>query len=199
MSTLRVERLRADGVDADSLQVEAGACVAVYGPSGGGKTRLLRAIADLDESDGEAWSGERARSSMSGPEWRARVVFVAAESHWWDERVAPHAPSWPDELLAGVGFDRDVLNWSISRLSSGERQRLALARALARAPASLLLDEPTANLDAHNIERVELLLANWRHASGGSIVWVSHDPEQRRRVADKAHPVVNGVLGPVDG
>jgi ABC-type iron transport system FetAB ATPase subunit len=199
MSSLRVERLCADGVRADRLEVNAGDCVAVYGPSGGGKTRLLRAIADLDQAEGEVWSGDLARSAMSGPEWRARVVFVAAESHWWADQVAAHAPTWPDQLLAAVGFDRDVLGWSVSRLSSGERQRLALVRALARRPGSLLLDEPTANLDTHNTERVERLLSNWRHASDGSVLWVSHDPEQRRRVASVSHPIANGLLGPADG
>jgi ABC-type iron transport system FetAB ATPase subunit len=199
MSSLRVEQLRADGVHADRLEVAGGGCVAVHGPSGGGKTRLLRAIADLDQAEGEVWSGDVARSAMSGPEWRARVVFVAAESHWWADRVEAHAPEWPDQLLAAVGFDRDVLGWSIRRLSSGERQRLALARALARRPRSLLLDEPTANLDTQNTERVERLLSDWRRTSDGSILWVSHDPEQRRRVATVSYPIANGALGPADG
>ena len=199
MSSLRVERLRAAGVHADELYLASGDCVAVHGPSGGGKTRLLRAIADLDEADGEIWSDDHARSTMTCPEWRARVVFVAADSHWWLDRVGPHAPAWSDELLAAVGFDRDVLDWSVSRLSSGERQRLSLARAVTRTPGTLLLDEPTANLDAHNTERVEQLLSDWRLSSGGSILWVSHDPEQRRRVASVSHPIVDGVLGPNDG
>jgi len=194
-----MERLRAEGVQADKFYLASGDCVAIHGPSGGGKTRLLRAIADLDESEGELWSGDHARGKMSGPEWRMRVVFVAAESHWWLDQVGPHASAWPEALLAAVGFDRDVLSWSVSRLSSGERQRLSLARAVTRNPGTLLLDEPTANLDADNTERVEQLLLDWRESSGGSILWVSHDPEQRRRVASMAHPVVDGILGPGDG
>ncbi len=195
MSQLRVEELRTRGIHAAALQIESGDCVALHGPSGGGKSLLLRAIADLDESSGEVWLDDRPRSGFSGPDWRRQVMYLAAESHWWGARVREHAPDWRPGDLDALGFDADVLEFPVQRLSSGERQRLALARALAHAPSVLLLDEPSANLDVPNTERLERLVADWRASSGGSVLWVSHDPRQRARVASRHYQMLAGVLG----
>lgn len=199
MSRLRVEHLRGPGVEAAALSLDAADCIAIHGPSGGGKTRLLRALADLDPCAGAVWLDDLERSSISGPEWRRRVGYLAADSAWWDGTVGPHAANWDRDTLAALGFDAAVLDWDVARLSSGERQRLALARGLARQPTVLLLDEPTANLDHPNTERVERLVARWRSDTGGTVVWVSHDPAQRARVASRSYRVADGRLGPPDG
>jgi ABC-type iron transport system FetAB ATPase subunit len=198
VSRLRVEELRGPGVAAATLTIGAATCVAVYGPSGGGKTRLLRALADLDPCEGDVWLDDRERRSMSGPEWRRRVGFLAADSQWWDRTVGSHAADWDPATLGALGFDASVLAWEVARLSSGERQRLALARALARDPAVLLLDEPTANLDRHNTARVEQVMARWRSETSGAALWVSHDAAQRARVASRSHRIDGGVLRPAD-
>lgn len=194
MSELRIEDLHARGVHASRLQIDGGDCVALYGESGSGKSLLLRAIADLDESSGGVWLDDRPRGGFSGPGWRSRVMYLAAESHWWGERVREHAPDWRPTDLDALGFEADVLDYPVQRLSSGERQRLALARALAHAPAVLLLDEPSANLDVPNTERLERLVADWRAGSGGSVLWVSHDPRQRTRVASRQYEMLAGEL-----
>ncbi len=194
MSSLRLERLRAPGVDAPELHLADARCSAVHGPSGSGKTLLLRAIADLDDSRGEVWLDDIARSAIAGPDWRRRVMYLAAESHWWLPRVRDHATHWNAADLRALDFAPDVLDWDVQRLSSGERQRLALARALAHGPSALLLDEPTANLDQHNTRRVEQMLLGWREQHQGCILWVSHDPEQRTRVADRQLRIEQGRL-----
>lgn len=194
MTRLRVENLTRPGVNAVSLEVADAACAALHGPSGSGKTLLLRAIADLDEASGEVWLDDQPRSSFDGPGWRRLVSYVAAESHWWDPLVGRHASDWSSEYLSLLGFSDDVLGWEIQRLSSGERQRLALVRALAYAPRALLLDEATANLDATSTERVEHLLADWRKRHGGCILWVSHDAAQRQRVATRQFELRDGAL-----
>jgi ABC-type iron transport system FetAB ATPase subunit len=198
VSSLRIEDLRRPGVNAAGLSVGSGDCCALYGPSGGGKTLLLRAIADLDEAEGEVWLDDLPRSGMSGPEWRRQVIYLAAESHWWAPQVRAHAAAWRTSDLAALGFEPSVLDWEVQRLSSGERQRLALARALAHEPRALLLDEPTANLDQTNTARVETLVVDWRRRTGGCVLWVSHDPAQRIRVADVQHRIEGGVLQGTD-
>jgi ABC-type iron transport system FetAB ATPase subunit len=199
VSSLRVQGLNARGVQAAELSVPAGGCCALSGPSGSGKTLLLRAIADLDEADGEVWLDETPRSTLDAPQWRRQVIYLAAESHWWGRGVREHAADWGEADLAALGFAPEVLDWEVERLSSGERQRLALARALAHAPKALLLDEPTANLDQPNTERVERLLQDWRRRTRGCALWVSHDPAQRARVAERQYRIEAGVLRRADG
>jgi ABC-type iron transport system FetAB ATPase subunit len=199
MSRLHVKTLSTPVTADVSLHIEAGECVTLNGPSGSGKTLILRAIADLDPCAGELLLDGRPRHAFSGPDWRRRVIYLAADSAWWAETVGEHADHWPIADLAALGFEEDVLGWRIDRLSTGERQRLALARALARQPAVLLLDEPTANLDDDNTARLEQLVDDWRQRTQGSCLWVSHAPAQRRRIGERHYRVdVGGRLVPSD-
>ena len=169
------------------LQVAPGECVTLAGASGSGKTLLLRALADLDPHGGEvALDGQDARS-LSAAQWRRKVGLLLAESPWWHERVGAHFPADADAdlRLSALGFSGDVLGWQVPRLSSGERQRLALLRLLALRPSALLLDEPTANLDPENTALVEQLVTDYRQAGQVPVLWVSHDPVQRKRIADR--------------
>ena len=196
---LRLVALRAPGVEAETLALDRGGCVALHGDSGSGKTRLLRLIADLDPGQGEVWLDRVERREIPAPEWRRRVMYLAAESQWWFPQVGAHASDWAPEVLDALGFAPGVLDWSVERLSSGERQRLALARALTRSPEVLLLDEPTANLDQANTARVERLVGDWRARTGGAALWVSHDPAQRARVAGLSLRMEGGrLLSPHD-
>ncbi len=194
MSTLRIKNLAGNGVNAGELDIGSGECVTVHGPSGAGKTLLLRAIADLDETTGELWLNDQARNDMRAPEWRRQVMYVAAESAWWHERVRDHAERWDSGVLQALGLGDEVLDWDVQRLSSGERQRLAIARAMAHDPSVLLLDEATANLDQSNTARVEQLVDTWRKSANGCVLWVSHDPAQRARIADRVMRIEQGVL-----
>ena len=198
MRGLSIDSLEARGVSAQALNIAAGQCASLSGPSGSGKTLLLRAIADLDENLGNVRSGAIARDTVDGPTWRRDVAYVAAESHWWRLRVGDHADDWPENLLDGFGFSAEVLDWEIQRLSSGERQRLALIRALAQAPRGLLLDEPTANLDDENTARLEAFVADWRDMTSGWVLWVSHDPQQRLRVASSHYLIDAGKVVQLD-
>jgi len=182
MAGLRLEGIRTTVLEPVDLDVPAGELTFVSGPSGSGKSLLLRAVADLDPHDGEAWLGVTARSSLPAPEWRRRVGLLPAESHWWGELVGDHFAADAGELLDRLGFGPDVLGWTVARLSTGERQRLALARLLANGPEVLLLDEATANLDPTNRDRVEAIVEDYRRDHGVAVLWVSHDPEQRRRL-----------------
>jgi ABC-type iron transport system FetAB ATPase subunit len=108
--------------------------------------------------------------------------------------VGPHFPSVDTEGLVVLGFDEGVLDWEVSRLSTGERQRLALLRLLANRPRALLLDEPTAALDPSNVEQAETLVRAYRKETEAAVLWVSHDPAQAARVADRRFEVSPGGL-----
>lgn len=199
MASLRIEGVRPRVLAPVTLGVAAGELVFVSGPSGSGKSLLLRAVADLDPHAGEVWLGDEARSGMAPACWRRRVGLLPAESFWWADGVGEHFPPAVANddlhpLLAGLGFEPDVRDWSISRLSTGERQRLALARLLAQAPEALLLDEATANLDPSNRERVEAVVTDYRTDHAAAVLWVSHDPEQRERLGGRQFAIRDGRL-----
>lgn len=174
--------------------MEAGECVCLSGPSGSGKTVLLRAVADLDPHAGTARLDGRSAETFHPTQWRQAVGLLPAESQWWHDRVGPHFHRIEHERWERLGFEAGAVNWSVARLSTGERQRLALLRLLANGPRALLLDEPTASLDPENTERVEALIDAYRHAMEAPLLWVSHDPAQIRRVADRHFRIDNGRL-----
>ncbi len=200
MSALRLQALRLRLLAPVDLSIDAGELVFLSGPSGAGKSLLLRAIADLDPNGGEAWCGDTARSSVPAHLWRRRVGLLPAESGWWAEQVGGHFPTAPDTepplavLLARLGFGPEVLEWDVRRLSTGERQRLALARLLANRPEVLLLDEATANLDPDNRARVEAVIADYRADAATAVFWVSHDPEQRARMNGRRLVICDGRI-----
>jgi UDP-glucose/iron transport system ATP-binding protein len=176
-----------------------GECVAIRGPSGAGKTLLLRAVADLDPNAGSVILENRDRSTIPGPEWRRLVGYVPAEPGWWAETVGEHfADQAAAVFLNNLGFPDETRTWPISRLSTGEQLRLALVRALIIRPKILLLDEPTAALDAASVTAVESLIAAERRACL-TILWVTHDPSQARRIADRQLVMEAGCLRPEEG
>jgi ABC-type iron transport system FetAB ATPase subunit len=151
-------------------------------------------LADLDPHQGEAWLDDREMASFSGPAWRRHVGLLPAESAWWNERVGDNFQGLDKTLLSLLDLPPDAMQWEISRLSSGERQRLALLRLLGNKPGVLLLDEPTANLDEKNIDRVEKLITEWRLQHQSAVLWVTHDSDQQQRVAGQSLRIADGRL-----
>jgi ABC-type multidrug transport system ATPase subunit len=160
----------------------------------------LRAIADLDPNRGKVRLNGIAREAVPGPAWRRQVIYVAPESGWWASDVGAHfaARSAAADLLSELALPPDALTWPIARLSTGERQRLALARALEAKPRALLLDEPTSGLDPEATSRVEDLLRR-RLAQGVMVVLVTHDSEQAKRLAGQRLRMDHGRLRPDPG
>ncbi len=178
-----------------SFTVETGECLALRGPSGAGKSLLLRAIADLDPNEGRVSLDGESREDMPAPDWRRRVAYLAAEAGWWADTVADHFADWAAArpLVEALGLTADCGDWPVARLSTGEKQRLALVRSLLMEPRALLLDEPTSGLDPDAIERVEALIRT-RQEAGVSVLWVTHDRAQARRVARRWLEIENGQL-----
>ena len=193
--SFRFRDLRTNFLKPASLSLWAGECIAVGGPSGAGKTLLLRALADLDPSEGSVCLDGRERSSFAGPERRRLVGYVPAEPGWWADTVGEHFSDWTAALafVKDLGFTEEVKAWPITRLSTGERLRLALIRALIVRPKVLLLDEPTAALDPASVAAVESLIAAQRRA-GLAVLWVTHDADQAKRVAHRLLAVKGGQV-----
>ncbi len=184
--TLAVANLSRPGLGPLSFTLEAGECRLLRGASGAGKSLLLRALADLDPNEGEVRLDGEAREALAAPLWRRRVAYLPAETGWWAEIVGEHLAdrAGAGELLAALGLPEACLDWPVSRLSSGERQRLGLIRVLLLAPRVYLLDEPTAALDAPAAAAVEALVAA-RLAAGAVALWVTHDDAQAARLGGR--------------
>lgn len=188
---LRITQLAVGPLADVNLAIEPGEVLCLSGPSGSGKTRLLRAIADLEPHEGKVALDGLCQFDIPAHQWRRDVMLVPAESQWWADTVAEHFPGGEVPGWQALGFARSPFEWSVSRLSSGEKQRLALLRALALKPKALLLDEPTANLDGESRHATE----NWLHEritqDRLSVLWVAHDEDQITRMADR-HMYIQG-------
>ncbi|HIJ21321.1 MAG: ATP-binding cassette domain-containing protein [Gammaproteobacteria bacterium] len=203
MQALTVKQLVTFHLGPIELSVAEGETASIYGPSGSGKTLLLRAIADLDPHQGEVWLKGQKQCDTPPNQWRKAVAYCAAESQWWGDLVTHHFPSEHDPAHLSLwfemgGFTSDVLNWSVDRLSSGEKQRLSIIRQLVRQPEVLLLDEPTANLDPDNGQRIEEMIAHYQLHQRATVIWVSHNQLQLNRVSHHIFRMDNGQLYPAE-
>ncbi|TKX81184.1 amino acid ABC transporter ATP-binding protein [Halorubrum sp. SD626R] len=197
-----------------SIEVGEGETVAVIGPSGVGKTTLLRTLAlSLEPDDGavaldgtDAWAAEESERLAL----RRRVGMVFQEASLFDAPVARNVEyglrirqPWTDRVrsqlrsLVGVHEPADAVSDALdvvglsekasqrsSSLSGGEAQRVSFARALAYDPDVLLLDEPTSDLDPRNTAVIEDAMAKARDRGIGVVV-ATHDMHQAERVADR--------------
>ncbi|WP_300673227.1 ATP-binding cassette domain-containing protein [Desulfoluna sp.] len=182
---LVIDALCIRGLGPVRLTVPAGGCVGLSGPSGIGKSSLLRAVADMEPHEGRVRLGTMAREDLSASEWRRRVGMLPSESAWWNDGVGEHFLA-PEKVRPSVlGLREEVLSWPVKRLSSGERQRLSLLRLLDREPLALLLDEPTANLDEVSTRQVEALILGYARERQVPVLWVGHGRAQLERVAQR--------------
>lgn len=179
------------------LDLGRGECASIVGPSGVGKSLFLRRVADLDPGSGSVTLDGQPREAWRPTAWRRQVIYQAAEPAWWQATVGPHFPTGSIETVRAalplLHLPAGILDAEVARLSTGERQRLALLRSLSREPVVLLLDEPTASLDGASALAMESLLQA-RARDGLSILWVTHSTEQAARVSQRCYAMTREGL-----
>jgi putative ABC transport system ATP-binding protein len=203
---VKVHALR--GVD---LSLAAGEFVAVMGPSGSGKSTLLHTVGGLEPATrGEIWLDGRRVDGLSQAQWailrRRSIGFVFQTFNLVSSmNVADNvelaallggatrheARQCREELLAELGLSAKA-GAAPTRLSGGEQQRVAVARALASRPRLLLADEPTGNLDSSNSADVLRLLGRF-HRRGQAILLVTHDA-RAASMADRVISLFDGMV-----
>ena len=208
-ATLQARRARRPALDGVTLTIPNGRTMAVVGPSGCGKSTLLRVIAGLDRDYGGAiyYNGK----DMQDVPPRDRYMGMVFQGY----ALYPHFHGYnnlrftflvrkaPDEEAAeriritsdmmGYGF-RQLLGRKPGTLSGGEQQRLALARALVRAPEVLLLDEPLSNLDAKLRVKTRVEIKRLLRQFHVTTVFVTHDQLEAVSLADTMAVMHNGRI-----
>ena len=198
ISNLSLKRGGATVLHDISLDVAAGELLVVIGPSGSGKSSLLRCVNRLNDIEsGSIKLDGRSIYDMPVTELRRQVGMMFQKTAAFEGTVADNITFGARaqgealsraailELMAQASLDAELLDKPAAELSGGQEQRLAIARALALSPSLLLLDEPTSSLDPIATSHVEDSLLRLRENTNLTMIWVSHAIEQARRVGSR--------------
>lgn len=195
-------------LDIHSFEVRRGEILALVGPSGAGKSTLLRILGFLEPpTSGTLRFAGAIINSRNQPSLAVRrqvtMVFqrpvlrstsvLENAAYGLQVRNVRHARQAAAAALEQVGLAH-LANKPAHTLSGGEMQRVALARAMVIAPAVLLLDEPTANLDPYNIGVIERAIADLHRQQRTTIVLVTHNIFQARRLAQRVALLLDGRI-----
>jgi tungstate transport system ATP-binding protein len=195
-------------LDLVELDVRKGEILAVVGPSGAGKSTLLRLLNFLEPPSAGSlrfcdYSFGPSDTAPLDVRRRVTTVFQSPlllnRTVWSNARYGLRLRGEMDgreaveTALAQVGL-ASLARRRARTLSGGEGQRVALARALVLRPEVLLLDEPTANLDPYNVGLIEDIVRGDNESRGTTIVWVTHNVLQAKRVADRVGLLLDGRI-----
>ncbi len=190
----------------EELQLGEKAITSISGPSGGGKTTLLRLLNNIISPDqGKIFYQERNLEEYEPLELRRRVMmlpqnpilygdsiresFLKAQEFSGNEVSLTEA----EEMLEHLHLEKKLED-TTEELSGGERQRIALACLLLISPETMLLDEPTASLDSSNERDIVHFLAEFARSRGKKMIMVTHAPEVAASVADQEVIIEDGHL-----
>ena len=192
-------------LEIDSLTIHSGETLCLVGPTGAGKSTLLRLLTGLvvPSSGSIAFQGQplelghvplpsvrRIATAHQSPLLLSETVRTNVE-FGLRVRGVTHVRERADRILESLGL-HSIAQQDARTLSGGQRQLVAIARALVIEPEVLLLDEPTSHLDPANVARVESLIQKQKQHTGMTLVWVTHNLFQARRMATRVGLVLSG-------
>jgi putative ABC transport system ATP-binding protein len=197
-------RVRTQILSSLDLKVNKGELVTIMGASGSGKSTLLRLVNRLSEADSGIilLNGNDIRSHVP-MELRRRIgmVFQVPVTFKGSVRdnLAFGIKLWGknieiETLSRDTGIPEDLLDADAGQLSTGEKQRVSIARTLGNQPEILLLDEPTSSLDAVSEQRIERMLLGLQKEHDLTILWVTHEKEQAQRIGGRRLILRDGRL-----
>ena len=180
----------------------SGEKVAILGASGSGKSLLLRTLAGLDKAQaGKIIFQEKKIDDWHLPEYRSQIIYLHQRPALWEGTVESNLRQvYRLKVNRHLAYNRsailyymqilhkkdDFLKRPVSAISGGEAQIVAFLRALQLAPKILLLDEPTASLDAQTASSLEALVTTWQAQDPQrAYLWTSHDPTQLERITNR--------------
>ena len=188
------------------LDIRLGEVMGLLGPSGSGKSTLLRCLNRIIEADsGDIFYKEKDLKEYPPNELRKEVVLVPQESVMFSGTVfdnVAYGPSIEGDVnrehilncIRDAGLSSDFEQRQAEKLSGGEKRRVALARALALKPEVLLLDEPTSGVDPKKKEEVERSILNFSDKRDLTVIWVTHDLDQAKRVSTRIANLRDGRI-----
>ena len=207
IKNLKLERNKQPVLKGVQMSVGAGEIVCLLGPSGGGKSSLLRCINRLTEPPpATVFLADTDVTAIDVLALRRQVGMVFQDVSLFPGTVAqnvafgvtlqkrPLSSTDIERLLALADLPPEFAAQDGRSLSGGEAQRGALARALATEPSALLLVEPTSALDPAATRHVEETMSKLRQELGLTLLWVTHQPEQAKRIANRVYLLVDGQV-----
>lgn len=204
------------GVFGASFDIADGELFTLLGPSGCGKTTTLRSIAGLEKPEGGriTLAGNAifdAARQFNVPMYNRDIGMVFQSYAIWPHMNVYENAAYPLKVTRGHGMNssqirekvtstlalvglEEFVNRPSTQLSGGQQQRLALARALTREPALLLLDEPLSNLDAQLREQMRAELKRLQRETGVTAIYVTHDQSEALAISDRIAVMENGLV-----
>ncbi|WP_042835458.1 ABC transporter ATP-binding protein [Thermoanaerobacter ethanolicus] len=178
-----------------SVKFEGGAIHTIVGPSGAGKSTLIKLINRLiDPTHGSILIDGVDVKTIDVIDLRRRIGMVFQQPHLFEGTVKENIEYGPmlkgekninvEYYLSIAGLNSEYATRDVKSLSGGEQQRVSIARTLANNPETLLLDEPTSALDPTSTEIVEKLIFNLKEKMNLTIIWITHNMEQAKRIGD---------------
>jgi len=193
-----------------NLTIKKGEIIAMVGPSGSGKSTLLRCLNRLINIDqGSILFYNQNITEIPPIELRRSITLVHQDSTMLPGSVYDNIVYGPKlqgknddsivrQSLKEAGLSEEFSTKTASKLSGGEKKRVALARALALRPQVLLLDEPSAGIDPKKVQTIEKTIIDFSQKRQLTVLWVTHDIEQAKRVSTRIANIKNGKINYTD-